>query len=250
MPFGILCQHCDAEFTMPDSAEGKKSKCTKCGERFIVARRVVPATWQGAPPLPAKSEGKEAIAALKKQSIFRNKWLWSCLAGALLAFFAFARGPYDPPIAGSIAARQQFFQKIQLELPVDEYDQGWMPINADVFEHTSGVQVYFMESLWQLFMNRGPSEMWIVYDASDKPQVEMVEATLALISFIGGEDNVGENERRIRSWMNSGIFDLTTVKQPVNWMLLGSKQICELVGAKLDSDPSPGTTIYIKVIEG
>ena len=38
MPFTATCPHCDATFTAPDAYAGKKGKCNKCGEKFVIER--------------------------------------------------------------------------------------------------------------------------------------------------------------------------------------------------------------------
>lgn len=38
MPFEATCPHCAKTFTAPDHYEGKKGKCSACGQKFLVAR--------------------------------------------------------------------------------------------------------------------------------------------------------------------------------------------------------------------
>lgn len=53
MPISVSCPKCSARFNAPDSALGKKAKCGKCGEPFVVAELLPAAKPAAKPPTVA-----------------------------------------------------------------------------------------------------------------------------------------------------------------------------------------------------
>lgn len=66
MSFSTVCSNCDARLTAPDTVEGKRVKCKKCGEAFLAKRAAEDDDEDERPAKPIKSTVK--MPAVKAKS--------------------------------------------------------------------------------------------------------------------------------------------------------------------------------------
>jgi predicted Zn finger-like uncharacterized protein len=113
--FKIGCPACGTQYTVPESAGGKRVRCKKCNEAFVVALPSVPPEREPAEHAFAFTSGPAAPKAKKKPSLLGNKTfvLAACLLG-LFVVSGFVVGLFWLMAGKNPLVNDQTFGKLKL----------------------------------------------------------------------------------------------------------------------------------------